>query len=216
MNKKRWMVTLFIVVLGIAIVGIANASTIKNASLFGDQNAASPSGTPVQGVTITAGAQDLNPDERVGTLLEACWKLNKAGIEPFLQKAGIAHRDIQEAEKLWAQEILRQNPSLSVQEMAPMHQAWAMGYMQQYQARVTANSVSKAAATTNAVIEAVAPAQAGTPPAQQPAPAPSQKSYQSAPAGHGYHPGHTGQYCTQWQGTSSTYMGHHGGMGGHE
>lgn len=209
MNKNRWLITLFVIILGIAIVGIANASTIKNAALFEDQNT-----VPVQNTNVASGAQSLAPEEKAGLFLEACWLLNKAGIDPLLQKAGITRQDIQDAEKLWAQDTLRQNPNLSIQEMAPMHLAWVMDYVLQNRPQVTVNAVNTAA---------VAAVQDSQPPAQPPAPAPapSQQSYQGAPAGHGYHPGHTGQYCTQWPGTGGGYGGHDGGhggygMGGHE
>lgn len=209
MKKNRWLITLFVIILGIAVVGIANASTIKNASLFSDQTAATPSGTSSGEVNITPGVHDLKPEERAGLFLEACRQLNNASIDSLLQKAGIARQDIQEAEKLWAQEMLGQNPNLSIQQMAPMHMAWAMGYIQQYRPQVTVNTVNTAAAAL----------QDNPAPTQPPAPVPSQQSYQSTPAGHGYHPGHTGQYCTQWPGTGGTPSGHHGGghgMGGHE
>lgn len=211
MKRNRWLITLFVIILGIAIVGIANASTIKYAALFGEQNTAVSQAALSQDADNTAGAQNLTPEEKADPFLEACWQLNKAGIDPLLQKAGITRQDIQEAEKLWAQDFLRQNPNLSVQEMAPMHLAWAMGYMQQYRPQVTVKAVNTATAAAQ-----VSPAQT---PAQSTAPAPSRQKYQSAPAGHGYHPGHTGQNCNQWPGSGSASMGHHSegySMGGHE
>lgn len=120
--NNKWLLTSLVVLLGIAIVGVANAATIKN-SLADQSTKANTSIT----VSSAVGADQVNQ------MIQNCWQFNQALVDQWVKTSGLSQQDLLKMERNWLQGVMQQNPNLTLQEALKMEQTWLMNSMTNYQ-----------------------------------------------------------------------------------
>ncbi|MDA8235897.1 hypothetical protein [Desulfotomaculum nigrificans] len=174
---KKWFLTSLVVVLGIAIVGVANAATIKN-SLADQSPKASTSITVSSAVSA-----DL-----VNQMIQNCWQFNQTLVDQWVKTSGLSQQDLLKMEQSWMQGVMQQNPNLTLQEALKMEQTWLLNNIANFQkvAMIPQQSQTQQAQTKQQVqpTQQVQPAQQVQQPQQsqptvRPQTPPVQKTYQT-------------------------------------
>ena len=176
MLKKRFLVSLLVLVLAVGVIGVANAATIwwGTANQTTDQAAAAQIQNAVQ--TVAQAPVAVTPDT-VQQMIQACWQMNQTMIDQWVNTTGLSREELLKMEQAWMQGVMQQNPNLDTQAAFNMHQSWMQNYMNSYR------PVSQQA-PAQSVNQQQAPVQ------QYSAPAPSQNYRQynnwNCPWGYGY------------------------------
>lgn len=153
---------LLVVALGIAIVGVANATTIKNS--FADQ---SPS------ITVSSAAVST---DQVNQMIKNCWQFNQALVDQWVKTSGLSQQDLIKMEQSWLQGVMQQNPSLTLQEALKMEQTWLLNNMANYK---TVAITPQQTQPQQVQIQQVQPTQQFQQPTVSPQTPPAPKTYQT-------------------------------------
>ncbi|MBM7855837.1 plasmid maintenance system antidote protein VapI [Desulfohalotomaculum tongense] len=119
MKSRKGLLTLVVVMLGIAFVGVANADTVK----AGRYAPAQTSAAVQTGVT----------PEQVQQMIQACWQLDQAMVDRWTKVTGLSKDDLLNMEQAWMQGVMQLNPNLNTKDAFEMHRSWMQNYMAKYQ-----------------------------------------------------------------------------------
>lgn len=130
--KNRLLLTLFVLALGIAVLGVANAATINfsTASQTPDLGNVSTQNQNVVQTAIQAPAPVTQ--DAVKQMILACWQMDQAMIDQWVKSTGLTKEDLLKMEQAWMQGVMQQNPNLDVQTAFSMQQTWMNNYLNNY------------------------------------------------------------------------------------
>lgn len=129
MLKNRFLLILLVLLLGLTVIGVANAATImdfvadhapvqiKQARQY--QNAA----------TVLPQSRPAVTRNAVQEMIQMCWQMDQSVIDRWVEATGLSREDLQGMEQVWMQGLMQQNPSLDLQTAFNMHQAWVQNYI---------------------------------------------------------------------------------------
>jgi len=122
-KNSKWLLTLLVIALGIAIVGVANANTFKASQ-------AAPNPAPTQS---QAAVQPNVTPEQVQQMIQVCWQLDQAMVDQWVKATGLSKEDLLKMEQAWMQGVMQQSPNLGTKDAFKIHQSWMQNYMAGYQ-----------------------------------------------------------------------------------
>ncbi|MCL5781698.1 MAG: hypothetical protein M1119_12635 [Firmicutes bacterium] len=116
--------------LGVAVIGVANAATIRYAGT-------NPTPVQVSQAQSTAQTQvQVQPtatQDAVQQMIQACWQMNQAMVDQWVKTTGLSREELLKMEQAWMQGVMQQNPNFDTQAAYNMHQSWMQNYVNSYQ-----------------------------------------------------------------------------------
>ncbi|WP_027365078.1 hypothetical protein [Desulfotruncus alcoholivorax] len=151
MKNRKWLLTLVVIALGIAIVGVANAATVKASQT-------APAQAP-------AAVQTSVTPEQVQQMIQNCWQLDQTMVDQWVKATGLSKEDLLKMEQAWMQGVMQQNPNLNTQNALKMQQTWMQNYLANYQPAKQVQQTQQTQQPKQVQQNATAPS---NPPAQAP------------------------------------------------
>ena len=145
MLKSRFVLIVLVLALGIAVIGVANAATIRYDAANQGSVQVSPASQNQNTVQTVAQVPVAVTPDAVQQMIQACWQMNQAMVDQWVNATGLSREELLKMEQAWMQGVMQQNPGLDVQSAYNMHQSWTQNYMNSYrpvnqQAPVTQNT----------------------------------------------------------------------------